>query len=155
MNKRKYDDYFITEFKFPPHPPEVVQEMERQKQAGNYTEADELFSLGEDVLKGSFYFTCVLLKEKKGTGSGDTTGSHTHDFDEVLVFTGTRKNDPRNLGGEVELWIEDEQYIFTNSCLVFIPRGTSHCPLIFRRIDYPFYFITAGNGQIYKMNLGG
>ena len=38
------------------------------------------------------------------------------------------------LGGEIELWLEDEQLIITRSCLVFIPRGMKHCPMFVRRI---------------------
>jgi len=154
MSKRKYEDNFITEFKLPPHPLEVIKKMEETRKAGNYIVSEELFSLGEDVFDGSFYTTCVLLKELKGTGAGDTTGSHSHDFDEVLIFTGTKTDDPRDLGGEVEFWIEDEQYIITKGCLVFIPKGTWHCPIIFRKINHPFYFITTGNGNMYSMNLG-
>jgi hypothetical protein len=73
--------------------------------------------------------------------------AHTHPFDEVIAFVGTNPDDPQDLGGEIELWLEDEPYILAKSCLVFIPKGLKHCPLIVRRVDRPiFHFITGPEG---------
>jgi len=69
--------------------------------------------------------------------------AHTHPFDEVIAFFGTNREDPQDLCGEVEVWLEDEKHILTKSFLVFVPKGMKHCPLIVRRVDRPiFHFLT-------------
>ena len=34
--------------------------------------------------------------------------SHAHEFDEVVTFIGNNVEDPYDLGGEIEFWLEDE-----------------------------------------------
>ena len=70
---------------------------------------------------------------------------HTHDFDETLAFFGCDPDDPMNLHGQVELWIEDECQILTESCLVYIPAGTQHCPMNIVRADRPIFHFSVGN----------
>jgi hypothetical protein len=94
------------------------------------------------TLPGAFYLTCGLALMKDEIPKSKP---HNHDFDEYLVFLGTNQEDPQDLGGEVELWMEDEKYIITKSTAVFIPRGIYHCPLLFNRIDRPFQVIRVGN----------
>lgn len=73
---------------------------------------------------------------------------HTHEFDEIVSFFGTNWDDPHDLGGEIEFWLDDEQFIMTESFLMFIPAGLKHCPLIARRVDRPiFHFNTANASQ--------
>ena len=55
----------------------------------------------------------------------------------------------RDLGGEMELWLGDEKYLLTKSCLVYAPRGLRHCPMIARKVNRPFIHFTAGNGTEY------
>lgn len=55
------------------------------------------------------------------------------------------KDKPRELGGEIELWLEDEKYIITKSTMVYIPKGIMHCPVIVRKIDSPIAFFSAAN----------
>jgi hypothetical protein len=75
-------------------------------------------------------------------------GPHTHDADEIIGFFGNNPQDPYDLGGEIEFWLEDEKHILTKSCLIFVPRGMKHCPLILRRVDRPiFHFTTVTSGQ--------
>jgi mannose-6-phosphate isomerase-like protein (cupin superfamily) len=159
MAERKHDKYFIKDYtiKMQPDaiPPEVREKMTSQREAGNYMVADELFSLDGSVIDRGFYVTCVLIKEKKGTEPVELHPAHSHDFDEILLFTGTDTENPRDLGGEIEVWLEDEQYIVTESCLIFVPSGMRHCPIAYRRIDRPVYFITAGNSTVYeKLQVG-
>jgi mannose-6-phosphate isomerase-like protein (cupin superfamily) len=149
MTKRKHEKLFVKEYTIKPTP-EGIKKQEEQKRSGNYVLADDLFSLGNEVIKGSFYTTCVLLKEKKGTEPVESTPAHSHDFDEILIFTGTDTNNPRDLGGEIEFWLEDEPYIITESCLLFVPKGMKHSPMIVRKIERPIYFITAAPETVYK-----
>ena len=76
-----------------------------------------------------------------------TTG-HTHESDEIIGFFGSDPENPHDLGGEVEIWLEDEKHIITKSCLIFVPRGMKHCPLEIKRVDRPiFHFSTLNEGQ--------
>lgn len=80
---------------------------------------------------------------------------HTHDFDEVLAFMGADPENPLELYGEVELWIEDECHRLTKSCLVYIPAGTYHCPMNIRRADRPiFHFSTGVTSKAYEREQG-
>jgi hypothetical protein len=74
---------------------------------------------------------------------------HTHDFNEVVTFIGSNVEDPYDLGGEIEIWLEDEPQILTRSSLIFIPAGMKHCPLIIRRVDRPIFHTAMGTGGIY------
>ena len=102
--------------------------------------------LDGEVLKGAFYVDCVWFYKKS-----DDMGPlpHTHDFDEVIAFFGSNQKDPFDLGGEVELWLGDEKHILTKSCVVFVPKGLKHCPLIFRRVDTPIFHFTTGPASMY------
>ena len=88
----------------------------------------------------SFYAECMWYH----TASDVRVEPHTHDFDEVLAFFGSNPADYHDLCGEVELWLGDEKHILTKSCLVFIPKGLRHCPLVFRRVDRPIFHFSAG-----------
>lgn len=64
---------------------------------------------------------------------------HKHDSDEILGFYGSNPDDPYDLGGEVELFIEGESHILTKSSLVFLPGGMEHCPLYVNKVDSPIF----------------
>jgi hypothetical protein len=69
---------------------------------------------------------------------------HVHDFGEVVTFFGSNPEDPTDLGGEIEFWLEDEKHTITKSCVIFVPPGIRHCPLILKRLGRPvFHFATA------------
>jgi hypothetical protein len=86
----------------------------------------------------------------KPAGKGGGVEPHTHEFDEILGFFGTNPDDQYDLGGEVELWLEDEPFVLTKSFMAFIPAGMKHCPLIMRRIDRPiFHFGVVPKGVQY------
>lgn len=75
--------------------------------------------------------------------------SHKHEFDEVLTMFGTNVADPGDLGGEIEFWLEDEQFMLTRSFLAYIPAGMTHCPLKMHWMERPIFHYTTGPGQIY------
>jgi hypothetical protein len=152
MPERKYAKYIITEPK--PPPPEMAREIgkikEEQIKSGNYIDSTHMFSLDDSLVKGAMYTDCVWFLAKHGTAGVKSEVPHAHDFDEVWVFVGTVHGNPRDLGGELEFWLDDEQYIVDKSCLVFVPRGLKHGPCGVRKIDSPILFITMGNGTTYK-----
>jgi hypothetical protein len=90
---------------------------------------------------GAFYAESVWCRE----ASEGTPPEHCHDdWDEILMFFGSDPERPHDLGGEVELWIGGEKYLITESAMVFVPKGVSHCPMIFRRVDRPILHLTTG-----------
>ena len=143
MAEAKYGKYIITgtksDLKLPSYRRDAAEIT-----AGEHT---RLIYLDGDVIKGAFYVECVWYW--KGSEQS-IVGAHTHDFDEVIAFFGTNEEAPQDLCGEVELWLEDEKHMLTKSCLVFVPKGMRHCPLIIRRVDRPIFHFTTGPGGRYK-----
>ena len=108
--------------------------------------ATDLAYLDGEVIKGGFYTETVWFTE----GSEEiAVHPHTHDYDEVLGFYGGDPDNPEDLGGEVENWIDGERYVITRSCLLFVPKGTKHGPLIIRRVDRPIFHFATGNTPFY------
>lgn len=109
-----------------------------------------LLFLDEEVMPGAFYVETAwshprgLITEPKSVAE-----PHKHDYDEVLGMFGTDLDDPYKLNGEVEFWLGDEKHIITESCIIFIPQGLTHCPLIYHRIDKPIFNFTTHSGKMY------
>lgn len=143
MHETQYGRYFITET--PPHP----EHPQSRNIVSDVPWCDSLYIDNEldGRVKGAYYLeTCMVLR----TGTIDyLTESHSHDFDEYLIFLGTDPTDQFHLGGEVELWMGDEKHAITRTCAVFVPAGTPHCPLVVHRVERPFMFITTGPGLGY------
>ena len=125
MTETKYGKYIITESK-----PDIAPDAPKA-----------MLYLDDTVLPGALYTEAGWLQ---GPITADWTPAHTHDFDEVLVFIGADTENPRDLCGEVELWLGDERHILTKSCVVFVPRGLKHCPVSILRADRPIFLLSAG-----------
>jgi len=65
---------------------------------------------------------------------------HRHQRDEIISFVGTDPENPKDLGAELFMTIEDEEYTITTSGSVYIPAGLDHCPLGWNWIERPFMF---------------
>jgi hypothetical protein len=102
--------------------------------------------LGDALVKGAFYMECVWIW-KKSEGKGPEP--HKHDYDEVLAFFGTNPDDIHDLGGELEIYIEDERHVSDKSCLIYIPKNTMHCPLRTLRLDRPIIHFVVGTKGAY------
>ena len=119
----------------------IIKESEPDKPAFSYMRT-RILCLDNDVIPGALNVNCVWYMKGFDKVLKET---HTHDFDEVLAFIGTNPENPYDLGGEIELWLGDEKHMLTKSCLVFLPKGLSHCPLIIKKVDRPiFHFATRG-----------
>jgi hypothetical protein len=131
MAETKYGKYILTKIMPFEHPTD---------------RASRVFYLDDKVIKGAFYVECAWCLK----GSDESVSeAHAHDFDEVIGFFGTDPADPHNLYGEIELWLGDEKHILTKSCLIFVPAGLKHCPLIIRRVDRPVFHFAAGTKGTY------
>jgi len=111
----------------------------------------KILSLDDVVLKGAMYTEAVWMWPGGSDVYPETAEpySHAHDYDETLGFFGTDFKDPYDLGGEIEFWIEDEKFLITKTCLIFIPKGTRHCPLVIHRVDRPIFHFSGGPGGAY------
>lgn len=154
MTESKYSKYILTELKrdsrdsfLPPGvDPAAVSDTKSHK---------KMRSLDETVLKGSFYTEAVWMWPGKDDVYPETAepNSHAHDYDETIAFFGTDFNNPDALNGKLEFWIEDEKFILTKSCLIFIPGGTYHCPLVIHNVEKPIFHFATGPGSTYTQDV--
>jgi hypothetical protein len=146
MDESKYGKYIVTDMK------RDIAEAAWTPPVGiaGKGKSGRVLWLDNEVIPGSFYLETVWqYPRKEGDPPWPVTQAHTHDFDEVLCFFGTDPDDPHALCGEIELWLGNEKHILTRSCVIFIPKGLQHCPLIIRRVDRPIFEFTSGPGSMY------
>jgi hypothetical protein len=105
--------------------------------------------LDNKVIPGAFYVESVWIWPECAS-ERNVAKAHTHPFDEIITFFGTNWEDPHDLSGEIELWLEDEKFVMTKNFLAFIPAGMKHCPLIVRRVDRPIFHFNVGTGAQYS-----
>jgi hypothetical protein len=103
--------------------------------------------LDDTIIKGAFYVETgwtmpPFVRQTQGK-------SHTHDYDEVIAFFGTDTKNPNDLGAEAEVHIGGELHTVTRSCLIFVPKGVPHGPIVFKRIDRPIFHFSCGTGKKY------
>ncbi|MFC1921113.1 hypothetical protein ACFLYQ_05255 [Chloroflexota bacterium] len=137
MAETKWGKNILTELKLP----EAMEE--RAEQYAKF--ATRILWLDENVVPGSFQLGISWYLRPP---ENQMAGSHSHDTDEIIAFFGSDPDNPNDLGGEIELWIEDEKHIITKSALCFIPAGVEHCPLKVLRVDRPIlHFTTVTTGK--------
>jgi hypothetical protein len=141
MSGSKYGKYIVTEL--------IVPE-EKKKIAPAYSKyAKRILWMDENVVEGAFHMNTAWYLKAAETLENKP---HVHEKDsEIIGFFGINPDDPYDLGGEIEIWLEDEKHIITRSAMVFVPAGMKHCPLILKRVDRPiFHFTTVPGGQYIK-----
>lgn len=136
MAESKNAKYIITELKTDKSP---------ETEAAYAKHAIRVLWMDNKVVPGAFQMNCSwYLRPPNNQG----LEAHYHDAPEILGFFGSDHNKPYDLGGEIEFWLEDEKFILTKTCMIFVPAGMKHCPLIIRRVDRPiFHFGTVTSGQ--------
>ncbi len=119
--------------------------------------AIRLFYLDSEVVPGANFYAEALwfwprkIDLKPGEIPKGSPEPHTHSFGEFIGFFGSNPKDIHDLCGEVELWINGEKNVMTNSFLAFVPAGVEHCPLVIRRVDKPIFHFTAGPSKMYTL----
>ncbi len=117
--------------------------------AGFMTMPPLIFLNGDTPIKGSNQFLEVVWIWDEGAAAiNPDRPPHAHNFDEVFVFLGSNREDPDDLGAEVEFWLgekeDTEKYVLTTSTCIFVPKGLVHLPMIFRKIRRPLVLVTMG-----------
>ena len=133
--------YVVTELKMPESKQKIDAEYSRF--------AKRVLWLDDKVVEGAFHMNVAwYLKPTEKTMEDKP---HVHDTDEIIGFFGNDPDHPYDLGGEVEIWLEDEKHVIDRSAMIFVPAGMVHCPLIIKRVDRPiFHFTTVTGGQYNK-----
>ena len=96
-------------------------------------------------LSGAPYLESVWFNTPNDTGPE----KHTHDFDEFLGFFGSDPKHPDELNAKLTFAIGDEVIAITKSCLVFVPRGLEHSPILVPELRRPIIHFSGGNGGDY------
>jgi quercetin dioxygenase-like cupin family protein len=133
----------------PPPPPEAAN-----------GKGGRILFLDNDIVPGGFYTECVWIAPRGADAPKMTAEQiakfkaavkpHKHNFAEVLCFFSTDPKNIHDLDAEIELWIEDEKHIITQSVMVYLPAGTMHCPLSFPVVNKPLiHFTCFPEGKLY------
>lgn len=99
------------------------------------------------IVPGAFQMNCcwfVKVPEEQWFSQ------HQHDVPEIIGLFGADYQNQHDMGAEVEFWMEDEKFTITKSCMIFVPAGVKHCPLILKRVDRPIFHFTVVTSPEYK-----
>lgn len=147
MAAMKTDKYIVTDVKpdklFPGEKP-----FQGRVPGAELKTPTHVMWLDGDVVPGAFYSECVWIWPECSSDK-PAAEAHKHDFLEVVTFFGSNFEDPKDLGGEVELWLDGDKHVMTRSFLAYIPAGMVHCPLIVRNVKRPIFHFTVGLGGDY------
>lgn len=90
----------------------------------------------------------IQLAREASNTIGEMGKPHSHPENEILAFFGSNPDDPSDLGGEIEIFVEGEKHILTKSTYIYFPAGIKHLPLHINRVDRPIFhfFITLSEG---------
>jgi hypothetical protein len=141
MDEFHFGKYIVTQPK---------EDLVKPDWGGNldFSRTTPMMYLDDSVIKGAFVIESVWFwpsdKEDKASPA-----PHTHDYDEVLAFTGTNFDDPFDLGGVIELYIDGERNLMNKSFFAFIPKGIVHCPLNLLEINRPVFHMAISLGGNY------
>ena len=140
MGDLQTSQYIISELKMPESKKKINAEYEKY--------ATRVLWLDDKMVQGAFHMNTAWYLKAAATLENVP---HAHDTDEIIGFFGNNPEDPYDLGGEIEIWMQNEKHILTRTSLIFVPAGMKHCPLILRRVDRPiFHFTTVVSGQYIK-----
>ena len=100
MTETKYGKYIVSVLQVPESKQKIAEEYSKY--------AKRILWLDDQVVEGAFHMNTAWYLKAASTLE-DTP--HTHDSDEIIGFFGNNPEDPYDLGGEIEIWLEDEQHV--------------------------------------------
>ena len=62
---------------------------------------------------------------------------HVHNYDEIVLHWGGNYKTPQVLGGEIEFYVGGQPIVFNTTTALYIPKGTPHGPVIWRKFQFP------------------
>ncbi len=83
---------------------------------------------------------------------------HVHrDFEELVIHYGTDHEHPEELGAEIEFHLGDQPLKVDKTAIIFVPKGVSHGPLIWKKYSAPHLemAIVPGAGSLAEADPGG
>ncbi len=111
------------------------------------TYAKRVLRMDKNIVDGAFHMETAWYIRSAPTGIQDKP--HVHDSDEIICFFGSDPGHPYELGGEIEIWLDDERHIIDRTAMIFVPAGMKHCPLNVLRVDRPIFHFIAVAGKEY------
>jgi hypothetical protein len=142
MAKSKYAQYILTDL----HTPEQMDlEMIKKLEEWNHL----ILWIDDKVVPGSFQMNCCWYVK---VPDNQPYFQHKHDVPEIIGLFGSDHQNPHDMGGEVEFWMEDEKFMINKSCMIFVPAGVKHCPLYLKRVDRPIFHFTVVTSPLYSMS---
>ncbi len=135
--------YIVTDLRTPESKNLIAEEYSKY--------AKRILWMDENVVEGAFHMnTAWYLRAAETLESAP----HVHDSDEIIGFFGSDPEDPHELGGEIEIWLEDDKHVIDHTAMVFVPAGMVHCPLVLKRVDRPIFHFTVVSGRRYLKDEG-
>jgi len=142
MAKSKYAQYILTNLHTPEQmDPEMITKLEEWNHL--------ILWIDDKVVPGSFQMNCCWYVK---VPDNQPYFQYKHDVPEIIGLFGSDYQNPHNMGGEVEFWMEDEKFVINKSCMIFVPAGIRHCPLYLKRVDRPIFHFTVVTSPLYSMS---
>ena len=97
----------------------------------------------QDTVKGAEFGSENMWLLPGGPKEQKIMEPNTEPYVRFIGFYGTKYENIRDLGAEVEIHIGGEKHIVTKSFAAFIPEGLEVGPLVIRNITRPVFFMMA------------
>lgn len=156
MNKEgKYGYLFVQDMSGAP-----ADKVSPEAQARYRTFGERQLWIDGNCVPGSFQMnTCFWMKPNaemiKASPNSQVAQPHHHPYPEILGFVGTDPENPLELGGVVEFWVDGECHRLTKSTMVFLPPNLPHCPLMtIEQGDKPILHFSVVMNETYGFERG-
>ena len=147
MTGMKYDNCLVQK----PSPVHLELQGNNGKDTIPGVKTTHLMSADESIQKGFFHVDCSWLWSG---GAKEPAGeSHTHKFSQVIGLVGGTPADPHDLGGEITIWLDGHKETITRTCLIYIPAGVIHGPILVSKVERPIFFIDIAMTPKYSRTL--
>jgi hypothetical protein len=82
---------------------------------------------------------------------------HAHDYEEIVVHFGSDYQNPEDLGGEIDFYVDGKPLKFDKTSALYVPRGIKHGPLVWKKFSRPHLemAIMPGAGTLAQADPGG
>jgi hypothetical protein len=67
---------------------------------------------------------------------------HAHNYNEIVMHIGSDPDNPEDLGGEMTIEVEGQPLSFDRTTALFLPKGTKHGPLTWKKVSRPHIELT-------------